>query len=219
MLAAWADFVRTVDPDVVTGYNIQDFDIWYLLSRAQRLGLERFAFLGRLRNVRSVASKYANLNGRVQVDVLQIVKRDHKLRSYKLNAVAEHFLNEKKDDVKFTEIAGLQHGTDADRARLAQYCMQDSRLVFRLHSKLMIVLSNVQLARAAGVTMNDALMRGQQVRVFAAILRKCREQCLVVPACVSDDEIEEYPGAHVIEPRIGFYNEPVATLDFTSLYP
>ncbi|RWR98760.1 DNA polymerase delta catalytic subunit-like protein [Dinothrombium tinctorium] len=54
MLAAWADFVRTVDPDVVTGYNIQDFDIWYLLSRAQRLGLERFAFLGRLRNVRSV---------------------------------------------------------------------------------------------------------------------------------------------------------------------
>lgn len=33
----WAEFIRTVDPDIITGYNIQNFDLPYLLTRAQTL--------------------------------------------------------------------------------------------------------------------------------------------------------------------------------------
>lgn len=34
---AWSAFIRTMDPDVITGYNIQNFDLPYLISRAQTL--------------------------------------------------------------------------------------------------------------------------------------------------------------------------------------
>ncbi|KAJ6622624.1 ribonuclease H-like domain-containing protein [Mycena sp. CBHHK59/15] len=38
MLQRWSDFVRTVDPDLVIGYNIAGFDLPYLLARASRGG-------------------------------------------------------------------------------------------------------------------------------------------------------------------------------------
>lgn len=34
---SWAEFLRTVDPDIITGYNIQNFDFPYLLNRAVAL--------------------------------------------------------------------------------------------------------------------------------------------------------------------------------------
>lgn len=52
MLEAWAKFVREVDPDILTGYNINNFDLPYLLDRATHLKLREFSFLGRITSVR-----------------------------------------------------------------------------------------------------------------------------------------------------------------------
>lgn len=49
MLLAWRKFVETVDPDILTGYNTINFDTWYILTRAQKLGLNEFPFLGRIK--------------------------------------------------------------------------------------------------------------------------------------------------------------------------
>ena len=48
MLQAWRDFVAEVDPDVVIGYNIANFDLPYLLDRARALKCTRFPYLGKL---------------------------------------------------------------------------------------------------------------------------------------------------------------------------
>ena len=66
MLAKWSAFLRTVDPDIITGYNVQNFDIPYLLNRAQTLqkqknitgkySLQKFAQWGRIRNVNAKMS-------------------------------------------------------------------------------------------------------------------------------------------------------------------
>jgi len=45
----WADFLREVDPDIITGYNIQNFDFSYLLARAKQLNIPSFSYLGRLK--------------------------------------------------------------------------------------------------------------------------------------------------------------------------
>jgi DNA polymerase delta subunit 1 len=37
MLKAWLDFIQEVDPDIITGYNTQNFDIPYLIDRANIL--------------------------------------------------------------------------------------------------------------------------------------------------------------------------------------
>lgn len=51
MLEAWASFVRRLDPDIFTGYNINNFDIPYLLDRAKHLKLKKFAYLGRMLDI------------------------------------------------------------------------------------------------------------------------------------------------------------------------
>lgn len=53
-----------------------------------------------------------------------MVKREHKLDSYKLDAVSEHFIGEHKDDLTPSDIFRLQRGSAADRATVAKYCIQ-----------------------------------------------------------------------------------------------
>lgn len=52
-------------------------------------------------------TKDINLEGRVQLDMMQVIIRDHKLRSYSLNSVAYHFLKEQKEDVPYKIIYDL----------------------------------------------------------------------------------------------------------------
>lgn len=69
-------------------------------------------------------SKETVLNGRLQVDILQYMQREHKLRSYTLNSVCAQFLGEQKEDVHHSVITDLQNGGPESRRRLAVYCLK-----------------------------------------------------------------------------------------------
>ena len=111
-----------MDPDIITGYNIVNFDLPYLLNRAAALKVHAFPFLGRVRDEKSTISnttfqsraygkrenKVINIAGRAQFDLLHALLRDYKLRSYTLNAVSFHFLQEQKEDVQHSIITDLQ---------------------------------------------------------------------------------------------------------------
>lgn len=232
LLKHWSHFVRAVDPDIITGYNIQNFDFPYLLNRASHLKVTNFPFLGRIRHIKSVVkestiqskqmgkreNKIVNLEGRVMFDLLQVLFRDYKLRSYTLNAVSFHFLQEQKEDVQHSIITDLQNGNDQTRRRLAIYCMKDAILPLRLLEKLMCIINYMEMARVTGVPLPYLLSRGQQIKVISQLLRKAKEQDLLLPVQKISTG-DEYEGATVIEPIKGYYNTPIATLDFSSLYP
>ena len=233
MLMAWRDFLEEVDPDVIIGYNIANFDFPYLLDRAKHLKCSRFPFFTRLKNAMSRAeramfsskqmgkrdSKATNTNGRLQLDLLQLIQRDHQLRSYTLNSVCSHFLGEQKEDVHHTIITELYNGTPESRRRLAVYCLKDAYLPQRLTDKLMCLVNYTEMARVTGVPFNYLLARGQQVKFISQLFRKALEEHLVIPNLSSDPSDEQYEGATVIEPTKGYYDVPIATLDFASLYP
>ncbi|CAM2110072.1 unnamed protein product [Caretta caretta] len=232
LLKAWAEFVRIVDPDIVTGYNIQNFDLPYLLQRSQALKVATFPFLGRILGRKSVIrdssfqskqmgrreNKVINIEGRIQFDLLQVLLREFKLRSYTLNAVSFHFLQEQKEDVQHSIITDLQNGSEQTRRRLAVYCLKDAYLPLRLLEKLMCVINYMEMARVTGVPLGYLLSRGQQVKVVSQLLRQAMKQDLVMPVVKSEGG-EDYAGATVIEPQKGYYDVPIATLDFSSLYP
>jgi DNA polymerase delta subunit 1 len=73
-------------------------------------------------------SKEANIDGRLQLDILQYMQREHKLRSYTLNSVCAQFLGEQKEDVHHSAITELQNGTPESRRRLAVYCLKVRRI-------------------------------------------------------------------------------------------
>lgn len=232
LLNAWADFIREVDPDIITGYNIQNFDLGYLIDRASVLTCPTFPFLGRIKKARTKVrkailqskqmgkreNKIINIEGRVQFDLLLVIVRDYKLRSYTLNAVSYHFLNEQKEDVHHSIITDLQNGNEQTRKRLAVYCLKDALLPLKLLDKLMSLINFMEMARVTGVPLSYLLSRGQQIKVISQLLRKAREHDLIMPA-VKPDQGDDFSGALVIEPIRGYYGCPIATLDFASLYP
>lgn len=233
MLMAWRDFVEKVDPDVIIGYNISNFDFPYLLDRARHLKCTKFPYWSRLKSIQSQAkeanfsskqmgnrdTKATNTNGRIQLDLLQLIQRDHQLRSYTLNSVCSQFLGEQKEDVHHTMITELFNGTADSRRRLAVYCLKDAYLPQRLMDKLMCLVNYTEMARVTGVPFNYLLSRGQQVKFISQLFRKAREQQLVIPNLKSESSDEQYEGATVIEPVRAYYDVPIATLDFASLYP
>ncbi|RHZ51264.1 hypothetical protein Glove_481g90 [Diversispora epigaea] len=147
------------------------------------------------------------------------MQREHKLRSYSLNSVCAHFLGEQKEEVHHSIITDLQNGNDETRRRLAIYCLKDAYLPQRLMDKLMCLINYMEMARVTGVPFNYLLSRGQQIKVISQLFRKAFEQDLVIPAVKVEGTDEQFEGATVIEPEKGFYNVPITTLDFSSLYP
>lgn len=102
LLKEWAKLIMQCDPDIILGYNIINFDFPYLIQRANHLGVKEFKQLGRiygtdtkLKNGKYLSkamgmreTKEINLEGRVQLDMLMHMHREHKLSSYTLNNVS-----------------------------------------------------------------------------------------------------------------------------------
>lgn len=233
LLRSFQRFIQFIDPEIITGYNICGFDIPYLVERAQFIKTGEFCELGRYIKEMSTSkevtkgtkqlgtreTKEVDISGRIQYDMMISIQNDFKLRSYTLNAVSANFIGDQKEDVHFSMISKLQNGSDTDRHRLAIYCIKDSYLPLQLMNKLLSVLTTVELSRVCHVTMNYALNRGQQIRVYSQLLYKAWERGMIIPAVKSMKSNDQYQGATVIEPSTGYYTTPIPTLDFNSLYP
>lgn len=237
LLNNWTKFITAVDFDIITGYNIGNFDIPYLLNRAKALKIHnQFARWGRVigRQCRMKETTFQSsahgrrdsitteIDGRVVFDMITYMRRNHKLSSYSLNSVSAHFLEQQKEDVHHSIISDLQRGSDADRRRLAVYCIKDAYLPQRLMDKLMVLVNHVEMARVTGVPLSFLLERGQQIKVLSMLYRKARTKNMLVPTVqrsANAGGADGYEGATVIEPKRAYYDTPIATLDFASLYP
>ncbi|CRG97181.1 DNA polymerase delta catalytic subunit, putative [Plasmodium gallinaceum] len=234
LLNAWNEFLVRLDPDFLTGYNIINFDLPYILNRGTALNLKKLKYLGRIKNISSSVkdssfsskqfgmheTKEINITGRIQFDVYDLIKRDYKLKSYTLNYVSFEFLKEQKEDVHYSIMNDLQRESPESRKRIATYCIKDGVLPLRLIDKLLFIYNYVEMARVTGTPFVYLLTRGQQIKVTSQLYRKCKELNYVIPSTyIKVNTNEKYEGATVLEPIKGYYIEPISTLDFASLYP
>merc|ERR1719266_1348867 len=83
----------------------------------------------------------------------------------------------------------------------------------------MCIINYMEMARVTGVPLSYLQTRGQQIKVVSQLLRKAMEHDLVMPTYTSNAGDDQFEGATVIEPKRGYYDKPIATLDFSSLYP
>jgi len=117
LLMEFQKIIQEEDPDIITGYNIYGFDEKYIYGRKKINRIDEFGFLSRLgprtefrEDVKlssaalgdNVMSFYHTI-GRVKIDLMKLIQKDYKLNSYKLDAVAEHFMRE---IIKKVEITG-----------------------------------------------------------------------------------------------------------------
>ncbi|MCJ7636747.1 MAG: hypothetical protein MUO21_04590, partial [Nitrososphaeraceae archaeon] len=156
-----------------------------------------------------------------------------------------------KDDVDPQDIFRMQKGSSKDRAIIARYCLQDCQICNKLMNKLQILTNNIGMANVCHVPLSYLFLRGQGVKIFSLVSKKCRERDHVIPVIrkpykndgqdgknskfppnakfknnkdknevEEDEEGEEgHEGATVFEPSTGVHFEPIAVLDYNSLYP
>ena len=251
VLIAWKDLIARLDPDILTGYNIFGFDMQYVWQRAEELSIEEdFATgLGRIKERKTFLDRKElsssalgdnimyifDMDGVVLIDMLKVMQRDHKLDSYKLDAVANHFLKDAKEDLKPREIFEKFLGDEKDRAVIAVYCIKDCMLCNRLMHKLKVLENNVGMGNVCSVPLSYLFMRGQGIKIFSLVAKECRAKKHLIPVLKSsstyayankerlDDappDEDGYEGAIVLPPQEGMYLEdPITVLDYSSLYP
>ena len=246
MLLRWRDIIQQSNPDIITGFNIFGFDFSYLYERAKELQIENeFMKISRIDQRLSVFKevelsssamgenlfKLIPMDGRILIDIMKVVQRDHKLDSYKLDNISKHFMGMQKNDVSPQRIFALQRGTSADRAEIAAYCVQDCVLCNNLMIKLEIIANNMGMSNVCGVPLSFIFMRGQGIKIFSLVMKQCMDNGFVIPVMrpPSDKEKQSadyiaqtrgYEGAIVLDPQEGIYiDDPVVVLDYASLYP
>jgi DNA polymerase-2 len=218
--------VREIDPDVLTGWNVIDFDLTVLERVAARLNHP--LFLGRepgsirLRKAEGYfGSGQASIPGRVVLDGIDLLRGAFvRMDEYSLDAVAREVLGEGKavaGDVH-DRIAEILHNYRHDLAAFALYARTDARLAFEIVARLKLVPLAIARSRLTGMTPD---------RVAASIasfdflyLTELERRAVVAPSVHSGDSgvHAAQQGGHVLEPTTGLHRN-VWVFDFKSLYP
>ena len=163
-------------------------------------------------------------------------------------ALREHSLPptrwaQSKDDVSPKDIFALHAEGPAERAKVAAYCIQDCDLVMELMQKLEVMNNSIAMANVCWVPVEFIFTRGQGIKSESLVFYECRKEGQLIPVLQAPprrqddtksldainvetpeiviDDNEGYEGAIVLDPLSGIYldDEPVAALDFSSLYP
>lgn len=232
LLTEWQKAIKQKDPDILTGYNIWKFDLQYIYKRCKKLGLE--VDLSRLNdgesklyNARFSSSAYGTNDyemvdsiGRTQIDLLELIKRDHKLPKYSLNFVSATFLKDNKIDLDAKTMFTKFEGNSSDRREIALYCIKDTLLPLDIIRKLNKLPNLIEMAKVTYVPLSYLLEKGQQIKVFSQITKQTRLEDMLVVTPNESKSSESFTGATVLDAQKGAYMTEIITgLDFASLYP
>ncbi|GGL61833.1 DNA-directed DNA polymerase [Halocalculus aciditolerans] len=211
MLEAFVDYIQETDPDVLTGWNFEDFDAPYFIDRLDVLGLD-YDRLSRVEEVWTGGWGGPNVKGRVVFDLLYAYQRTQfsELDSYRLDAVAETELGVGKE--RYTgDIGDLW---EDDPTRLLEYNVRDVELCVEIDEKQEVIPFWEEVASFVGCKLEDATTPGDAVDMY--VLHKAFGH-FVLPS-KGQQESEDYEGGAVFEPITGV-KENVTVLDLKSLYP
>jgi DNA polymerase elongation subunit (family B) len=238
MLTMFAKKIIDFNPDYLTGFNSNCFDMPYIIDRMRVLGVYDIAGQFSRRNNFRVPynrdfrqSKQFGTKeiveyvtpGRVMFDQMEIFKGNAmiRLRSYSLKAICAEFLgDDNKEDLAYRDIPDL-FKTPGGRVKIASYCLQDSILLKKLDDKTMLGVDIAGQAKVQGITANMVLNRGLVYRIMCKIKQYTERYKFLIPTFSKKQfpVSPTYQGATVLNCDAGFYTDPVVVLDFASLYP
>ena len=243
LLESFCKLIVNENPHVLLGYNIFKFDVPYLVNRCKRykipidsIGMPKEK-KAEFKEVKWSSSAYAfqefyylDLEGRLSIDLLPLIKRDYKFSNYKLGTVSDFFLGDTKDPMTPRQIfdayrTGVLKNKVSKVQRCGKYCVQDAKLVHDLFSKIQAWIGLIEMAKICNVGIMPLFTQGQQIKIFSQVFKKCYQEDRIVDSFSAINipknivfEFDKYCGAYVFPPVPGKYNM-VIPFDFTSLYP
>ncbi len=234
MLTKMAGIMDDYDPDIITGFNMNNFDLPFILRRMEILKLPRT--IGRCNDKQAYTKEIiknrvrASIPGRVVADSYQLIKKNFLFKRYGLADVSRILLNQEKLDVAHSEIAKLWNSGDKNKInRLIDYARKDAELALELIVKKQLLDKYIELSKLSGVLLQDSLDGGEAGRVENLLLREFNKKNYVVPCKPDPSDIKKkehekeshgLKGGYVLTPKTGLHTDGlIVVLDFRSMYP
>lgn len=213
-----------LSPNIVTGWNVEFFDIPYIINRIKRVLGESWVnqlspwgivhdreitHMNRRTNV-------YNIRGITVLDYLELYKKFTytNQESYKLDHIAHVEIGEKKLD--YSEHQSLFDLYERDYKKFIDYNIHDVELVDRIDRRLKLIDLALTVAYDAKITYDDVF---SPVRTWDVIIHNyLYDKKVVTPLKLKHSSASDFVGGYVKAPLVGMH-EWVASFDVNSLYP
>lgn len=224
LLVAVCERIRAIDPDVLTGWNVVDFDLRTFEARCEKLRIR--SELGRVpggvrfqQDPGFTRQSRASIPGRVVLDGIPLVRDAVRLEDYRLETAAREILGRGKliDAEAPDSAAEIDRLYREDPAALVAYNREDSRLVMDLLAQEGLLDLSVERSLLSGMPLDRV---GASIASFDRLyLPELRRSGFVAPSVDHDRERGAgVQGGALLEPQPGVFSD-VAVFDFKSLYP
>jgi len=224
LMTAFFRIVREYDPDIFIGWNLISFDLQWLARKCQALRIKFDIGTDGSADLLAPGSLFnqwtARIPGRAALDGINMVRSAFiKSEDYSLATVAEKILGRTKLIEKSgrEKVAEITHRFQTDKTSLAEYNLEDAKLVYEIFEKLHLSQLAVRRAQLTGLAVDRV---GGSVAAFDFLYLPLlhRRGYVADTKAQPAASTEAAPGGLVLESTPGFYRN-VAIFDFKSLYP
>jgi DNA polymerase, archaea type len=223
MLQRFVEIIQSENPDILIGYNSDNFDMPYIRDRAAKLNVRlKLGVDGSgLKFMRRGYTNSALVKGRIHVDLYLLMRRYLQLDRYTLERVYKELFDEEKEDVPGDEIYEYWDQGGEKLEKLFKYSLDDAVVVTKIGEKMLPL--SMELTRIVGQPFFDIarMATGQMVEWY--LIRKAYQIGDMVPNKPSSSQYSERrgkkaAGGYVKDPVKGLH-ENIVSFDFRSLYP
>ncbi len=224
LLERFHDELLSFDPDIITGWNVIDFDLEFLKRKFKKYDIP--FILGRDHSISKLRieenffrTSKADITGRAVLDGLDLTKSSFiKLENYKLDTAAQELLGKKKliqstGKEKYEEIDKLYK---EDQKKLIEYNLLDAELAYDVVTKADLIDLAIQRSLLTGMPLDR--VNASIASLDMLYIPKARKKGLVSPSKFDANREARIKGGYVMESKPGIYDN-VIVLDFKSLYP
>jgi DNA polymerase-2 len=224
LLKRFREVLKEYDPDIITGWNLIDFDLRVLRDRFEHHKLSFDIGRSNERSILRIQDSFlkdstANITGRTALDGMRLLKTSFiGLSDYKLQTAAEEILG----DTKLKIFDELEKGEEIERLakkdpqKLASYNLKDAELVIKILEKKGIIDLTVQRSLLTGMELDR--VKASIASLDNLYIREATKRGYVCKTSDYSDSEERITGGFVRESNPGIYDF-IDVLDFKSLYP
>lgn len=230
LIMSLVELVKIYDPEILLGYEIEYHSWGYLLERANILNINVSLAISRITNPKMCNnSKVVESNfvqpvmfaGRMVFSVWRIIKHEINLNTCSFERIYQHALNERVPCFPF-EVLTKWFTENRNRWRVIDYYLTRVEGHMRILDRFDLIAKVSELARVYGTQFIDVITRGSQIGIESMMLRLAKLQNLtpLSPTVMQRNKMKAPEALPlVMEPETNIYYDPVAVLDFQSLYP
>lgn len=223
--------LERIDPDIITGWHVIDFDLLILKKRFEK---NKIPFdIGRTNEQAKIKiqsgffrSSSADVPGRQVLDALNLIRdpfikeapsiKKAKFDSYSLEDVSQEILNEGKLLKGKSRHDEIEELFKKNQKKLVEYNLQDCKLAYDILDKTKTIDLAIERSTLTGIRLNRITA---SITSFDSLyIREARKKGLVSPTTQYSERGKRITGGYVMESKPGIYHN-VLVLDFKSLYP